>query len=520
MSVSLRRRPVVIVLALAAAVAVAAAALITSCSRTRPQARADIGAGIATKPAAARATIVTVDGAPTGRAIARGFLGVSLEFPAIMRYAGSDPSAINPVLVQLLRNLAPGQEPVLRIGGDSTDLTWWRVPDLARPVGVKYTLTPRAIAVMKALVTALGARVILGIDLEANNTRVAAAETRALIGGLGRGRIGFLEFGNEPELYGSFTWDGSGITGRPRGYDFAGYRRDLARMVRALPKVPVAAPATGSVRWFPDVGELLATQRHIAMVTLHRYPLKLCFTPPSEPTYPTIANLLAPAASRGLADSVAADVRISHRRRVPLRIDEMNTISCGSAQAVSKRFASALWVLDALFQMARVGVDGVNIHTYPRATYALFTFEQAHGRWRAFVEPEYYGMLMFAQAAPPGSRFLRLSWRAPGGDSLKAWVTRASDGRLHVVLINDGAHAQNVTIRDPGSTSASTLERLSAPSLGADHHVTLGGQSFGSETETGLLAGRPATTLVRPEAGQYSFRLAGVSAALLTIAKS
>ena len=31
---------------------------------------------------------------------------------------------------------------------------------------------------------------------------------------------------------------------------------------------------------------------------------------------------------------------------------------------MSDSYASAVWVLDALFQMARVGVDGVNIHSY------------------------------------------------------------------------------------------------------------------------------------------------------------
>ena len=29
--------------------------------------------------------------------------------------------------------------------------------------------------------------------------------------------------------------------------------------------------------------------------------------------------------------------------------------------------------------------------------------------WRASVEPEYYGLMMFAQTAPPGSRLLTIS---------------------------------------------------------------------------------------------------------------
>src|SRR5438105_6584666 len=101
--------------------------------------------------------------------IPAGFLGLSLEFPAIPAYAGTDPQAIDPVFEQLIRNVAPGQSPVLRIGGDSTDWTWWPVPGMARPAGVNYTLTRNWLAVASALTNALGARLIMGIDLEADS---------------------------------------------------------------------------------------------------------------------------------------------------------------------------------------------------------------------------------------------------------------------------------------------------------------------------------------------------------------
>ena len=38
-----------------------------------------------------------------------GFVGVSFEYRAMHVYTGRDPSAVNPVLVQLLKALAPGQ---------------------------------------------------------------------------------------------------------------------------------------------------------------------------------------------------------------------------------------------------------------------------------------------------------------------------------------------------------------------------------------------------------------------------
>ena len=86
-----------------------------------------------------------------GRPIPPGFVGFSFEYQAVRAYTGSDPGAINPVLVQLIRNLAPDQSPVLRIGGKSADQTWWPTPAIPCTPGVAYTLTPSWLATTRAL---------------------------------------------------------------------------------------------------------------------------------------------------------------------------------------------------------------------------------------------------------------------------------------------------------------------------------------------------------------------------------
>ena len=104
--------------------------------------------------------------------------------------------------MQLVRNLAPGQAPVLRIGGDSTDWTWWPTPGIARPRGVRFTLTDRWLAVTQALAATLRARLILGLNLEANSPALAAAEAaRADQRDRARRAMRALELGNEPDLY-------------------------------------------------------------------------------------------------------------------------------------------------------------------------------------------------------------------------------------------------------------------------------------------------------------------------------
>jgi len=465
------------------------------------------------------AVTLNVSNSATGRPIPAGFLGLSLEYPAVEAYAGHDPSGVDPVFVQLIRNLVPAQQPSIRIGGDSTDWTWWPVPGVSKPGGVKYTLNPTFAHVVGTLARETDAKLIMGIQLEADSAPVAATEARELESQIGRSSIQALELGNEPELYGSFTWyttrSGVHVKGRAKGYDFADYQGDFSRISKAFTNVPLAGPATGAPKWIPELGAFLPAQPRVSVATLHRYPLQLCYMPAASPMYPSIAHLLSPTASRGLADSVAPYVGVAHARHVSLRIDEMNTVSCGAAPGISNAFVSALWALDATFQMARVGVDGVNFHTYPGAPYELFSFKRRDGHWQGFVSPEYYGLDMFAQAAPPNSSLLRLSGSL--GD-VGAWATRAPDGTIHVVLINDyTAQSRTVALRIAGAGAPASLEWLRAKGLSATTGVTLGGQTFGTATRTGVLAGRSTDTTLTPANGAYVVRLPQASAAMLTL---
>jgi len=143
----------------------------TSCAVRRAAvilgALALLAAGSPPPPARAAPFPVTV-GAPFGRPVASGFLGLALEYRSIPQWIGAGPSGADPVLVQLIRNLVPGGRPVLRIGGQSTDRTWWPVPGLRRPIGITYDLTPQWIADARALAQATDARLLLGVGLEAD----------------------------------------------------------------------------------------------------------------------------------------------------------------------------------------------------------------------------------------------------------------------------------------------------------------------------------------------------------------
>jgi Glycosyl hydrolase family 79 C-terminal beta domain len=480
--------------------------------------------------------IIVSDGA-VGRPIASGYLGLSFEYPAIRRYTGSDPSAINPILVQLIRNLAPGQSPVLRVGGDSTDTTWWPLTSAPQPRWVKYSLSSGWLATTRALASALGARLILGINLAADSRAIAGAEARALVAGLGRQYIGALELGNEPEVYGHFPWyenaAGHPVYARPAWYSVIGLRsyiQDLLSMRGALPAIPLAAPATGGLRQLKDVGELIRADPTLGLVTFHRYPLNRCFRTSDSPLPATVANLLSSRSSRALMNGAAPYVAVTHRAGVAFRVGETNSVACGGQRGVSDTFASALWVVDALFSFARAGVDGVNIHVFPGAHYSLFQFGRSGERWTALVHPEYYGLLLFARAAPPGARLVSVKLgRAVGehaartatratGTTLRAWATRAEGGTVRVVLINDSTtFARTALVRARVSRSHATLERLRAPSVYSTTGVTLAGQTFGTATDTGRLGGDPHTISLGKVDGGYVVSLPAATAALVTI---
>jgi hypothetical protein len=476
-----------------------------------------VALGAAGGPRALRAD-ATVRAGAMGRAVPSGFLGLSLEYSALEPYAGRDPSALDPVFAALVRNVA-GAQPRLRIGGDSTDWTWWPVAGTPRPPGVTYTLTPQWLAVLRRLTDTLDARLTLGINLEADSPALAVAEASALLGALRPGSVQSLELGNEPELYGAFPWyrtaGGRPVTGRSDRYDFAAFQHDFTRFAAVLPAVPLAGPAAGGQGWLPDLGSFIATERRVRVLTLHRYPLQLCFANRHSPVYPTVPHLLSSAASRGLAEAFAPYAALAHRHGLVLRLDELNTVTCGGDPAVSQSFASALWAVGALFAMVHAGIDGVNIHTFPGAGYELFRPSHAGGHWSASVSPEYYGLLMFAQAAPPGASLLPVPG-APTRGPLAVWATRAPDGRIRVVAINDDpVRSGTLSLRIPGAGGSASLERLQAPSASARTGVTLGGWSFGPATSTGTPDYRAVP--VRARRGAFVVTLPRSSAALLTV---
>jgi hypothetical protein len=478
---------------------------------------------------------VSVSRTPVTKPLPGDFLGLAVEYNTIPQWVGSGTGsgAVNPPLVQLIRNLQPTGHPVIRIGGQSTDRSWWPVKGLARPLGVTYVLNKAWTKAAHALASTLDARLMLGLNLEANRTRIPSQEARHLLGGIGSRYVKSLQLGNEPELYRNTPWyrvsrgkpipwyskTGTRVFARAPGYSADDFASEFSRIKPLLPDVPLAGPETGNADWMQDFLQFLSPHSQLRMLTFHDYGNNGCFKTPSESLYPTIPHLLALDASRDLLDGSAPFVSQAHHDGATFRIDEMGSVTCNGRAGVSDTMASALWVIDALFSVANSGVDGVNLHSYPGSVNGLFDFAQSKdGQWTATVHPLYYGTLMFARAAPPGSRQLHTS---TGDQSqIRSWATIGADHRVRVMLINTGQSRRQdtrVVIHAPahyGSRPAA-IQRLRAHSVAATHGVTLGGQAM-DRTTTGTL-GAPVTETATPRSGTYTVALPAFSAALLVL---
>jgi hypothetical protein len=484
-------------------------------------------------PAAAGAyeSSVWVSGTSVARPLPQGFLGIAIRFGTVTGWEPGGSAPPNPVLAQLVHNLNPTGRPSIRIGGESADRSWWPTPGMSRPRGVTETLGPAWGQALKQLAVSTDAKLLLGLNLEANRPRLDQNEAHQYLRVLGRHYIGALEIGNEPDLYPLIPWyklvngkvepwyvhGGTSVFARKRTYGPTQFGQELSRTLALLPKLPEAGPETGHPDWMQEFADVVRARGLPMTLTSHAYGLNQCVKDPAARSYPTVSHLLTLFASReNMLHYDAPYISLAHADGGSFRVDEMGSVTCHGRPGVSDTMASALWALDALFYLDSQDVNGVNLHSYPGSSNGLFDFAHVNGIWDATVHPLYYGALMFAQAAPEGSRLLGV--QGGGLPQLRAWSTIGTDHKVRVLVINDSLQSTGkITVHSPtgwGSRAAS-IERLLAPSATATSDITLGGRNFTPGSD-GVLAA-PQTLTVSPRRGAYPVALAPGTAALLTL---
>ncbi len=448
------------------------------------------------------------------------FLGVSFEDWGLAQFERR--GVLFDRVLSLLRPSGAGPL-IVRVGGNSADRTFWD-SDPAHPgrplAHWAFALTPEFFAETARMLRRVGARLIVDLNLATATPAAAARLAGAAADRLPPGRIAGFEVGNEPDLYAHDGWLAAiartvpgparaALAMSPAAYarDFTGYARRLAR---AAPRAPLLGPAVGyprrDARWI--AGLLDRPHPRLGIVSGHLYPFTAC-PRPGSPAYPTIAGLLSEHATAGLAALITPAVALAHRRGLAFRVDELGSASCGGRPGVSDAFATALWAPDALFELLRAGVVGVNVHVRAEAANGAFALT-GDG---LVARPLLYGLILFARTVGAGGRLMKVTVRAPRSEHLKVWAVRVADGALHVLVIDKGGRAATVSLRLP-ATGAATVQRLLARSATATSGVTLDGQRLGRD---GRWHGRPLPQTILPKGGGYTLTLPRRSAVLLSV---
>jgi hypothetical protein len=491
----------VIALALAAGVAVG----LTSIGPGRDADRASVSPALPSAPAGAVPVSVSVDAHHRGRRVPARFLGLSFEVSSLAQIAtfGGGGNFVN-----LLRSLGPG---MLRFGGVSADTrTAWTDAATPRPAWASGVLAPGDLRRLAVLAARSDWRVLLTVGLAHYEPSAAAREVRAGAGVLGTWLAG-VEIGNEPDAYARHAlrappWN-------PVRYDaqVRSYRRAIRRLRRG---VRLAAPGVSGSHSFVKWAPVVARAERPALLTGHHYPLS-CHQEPA----PSIAGLLSPRTRHLAGTSLTRFMSVSRRRRIALRIDETNSVSCGGRPGISDTFASALWATDYISQAMTAGAAGVNLQGNPANClgYSPVCARSPQRLARGVLTPLPVWYALLLTKALVGDRPLATKISSPQRPNVAVRTLLAGDGSVHAVIVEDdppGSPPVAVSLKVGRGFAAAKVLALTAASPQATSGVTLGGVRVPGDGRWRPPAALPSVPVRR---GVATVTIPPSSAALVTV---
>ena len=429
---------------------------------------------------------------PSGRMLPD-FAGLALESFDV-RSQLLDPTRTK--IAKFLSLLGPSR---LRIGGTEKGIFWQADPNAPPPVWAKLVVRDADFVRLAKLTTRTGWRVDLGVGLAHYDPSNAAQEVADASRRLGHA-LASVEIGNEPDLYGS---NGT----RPAPYDYRAYRSEFeayrAAIAAAAPGVPIAGPDLARSPVVTDWLDRFVSDEHshLAFAAQHQYVTTAC-----RGSKTSIGELLSTDVRLRTQRFVDELVALARRGRIPARLDETNSTSCGGQPGVSDRFASALWAVDYLLDSARRGVAGANLNGFLEACFGYTPLcSDANGRLHA--QPVFYALL-FVHAVGSGA-FLPVSSKPD--PKLSVYAVRRGNGSVAIVAVNRAAKNTSLAIEIAGTHTA-RLWSLTAPSLTSTGSVTFGGAAV---TSAGTFT--PGSVAVPRSVVGYRVNVPPGSAVLLTI---
>ena len=435
----------------------------------------------------------------SGMALNPAFCGLSYEKDKIEGYFFT---STNTALINMFGQIAPA---VLRIGGNSSDLTSWG--GISNTTPITTAEVDRFAGFVKALPGTW--RVIYGINMSVNSPTNCAAEAAYVANALGGHLLGF-EIGNEPDLY-----SGNGI--RPTNFTYAQYLSQWQALAAGITNAVPGWAVTNASNGWALTGPAAAynTQGYtvpfaqkeakvISMSTQHYY------LGNGELPSATIEFLLQPdPALPGTVSNIVAAANLP----LGFRMDECGSFYSdlpdnGGAPGVSDAYGSALWTLDFMFTCALNGCQGVNFHGGGDAT--GYTPIADNGTSVEEARPEFYGLKLFSLVSQGNIVPAQLSLGS--NINFSAYGVRRANGGMSAVLINKETNDSVQVAINLGSmvTSAQLIE-LTGANLSSTNGYTIGGATINADGSWagGVQSVSPATN------GQLTVTVPPITAILL-----
>lgn len=416
------------------------------------------------EPAAPVSTVsMTVRTSDPGHALPQGFEGLSMEATTL---TNNEFSVGN--LLSYLRLLGP--HGVLRIGGNSTDKTFWTSSGEPNPSWSEGRITPASLVPLARLLAASHWKAILGVNLKQKDVARAVNEVEYAHRILGPSLLG-IEIGNEPNYY--YSSDSVFFQ------DFESYATAIRQ---AVPSVRLVGPDPGHEHpafLAAFAAEEAALPRpDISVATNHHYPLSAC-----GGNVTTIPELLGTASVNNETAAADAVVSAGQELGVPAIMDETNSVTCGGSPGVSDVFASSLWSLDYGLLLAHEGVTAAGFHGGIRGCGYYSPLCTQGSSPDLTAQPVFYGMMAVREVGT--GHFVAVD--NPDAANVRAYAVRHGS-HLTMVLDNvqdpSGNGPTQVTVNLGSSfrqAAQTVLSTSSGDGLSARTGITLGGQTIGAD---------------------------------------
>jgi hypothetical protein len=416
-------------------------------------------------PANGKQVTLTIDDTNPKYAVPSNFAGLSYE-TKILAESPDILNENNKVLVQLIKNLGPG---ILRIGGDTSDETFWTGNVRADNTGPD-SITTTDIDRLAAFSNAIGWPVLFGLNMGYFNQASAVNEAQYVSIHLQKNLYVF-EAGNEPDVYHLF-----GL--RNTNYSISDYLGEFekynAAITAAVPGAKFAGPGNAyNTDFIPGFAE--AEHANAALFDTHYY----VAGPASSPSI-TMQTILSPDWKLNYTLELISEE--AAKFNMPFRVTECNSIYGGGKAGVSDIFASALWALDFMWTVASNGGQGVNFHGGNGLIYSPVTIESGV----ITARPEYYAMLAFRHGSTDVETIS--TTQNTTAYNCTTYAGTKTDRTKLITIINKDTVNLSYTIVNTNVIANIEVERLTAPSIISTTGTTFAGAAV---TDQGIFTPAP-----------------------------